>query len=112
MINHVLLELFCTKKYDSNKKDNIACVLECPTYECLFNKCKYCAFTSHENALCYVNNEGNATKIISLGDEMVPFRVDELQAKKLWEKVSHEAIEKAYEKYIEELAKKAQNTEN
>ena len=65
MINHVLLELFCLKKDD---RDNLDCKNDIPTYDCLVKGCKFCTFTSHENAICFINNRGGADEIISLGD--------------------------------------------
>lgn len=103
MINHILLELFCIKGIES--KDNTDCVLNVPTYECLVKGCKFCSFTSHENALCYVNNEGNSKDIISLGNEMIPDFVDKSKAEKLWEQISIEALEEAYDKYMNEICK-------
>ena len=100
--NHVLLEVFCIKTDAENIVD---CKTNRPTYECIVKGCKYCTFTSHENALCYIDNSASASHIISLGGEMLPDNVDEQEAEALWEKISHEAIEKAYEKYMKEISK-------
>lgn len=102
MINHVLLELFCLKSREDQTKE---CDLDCPTYECLVNKCPFCSFTSHENALCYVNDQGYANHIISLGNEMLPQCMNPNDAQKTWEKIAVEAIEEAYDKYIKEISK-------
>ena len=102
MINHVLLELFCLKSRDDQIKE---CDLDCPTYECLVNKCQFCAFTSHANALCYVNDHGCANHIISLGNEMLPQCLNPNDAKKIWEKIAVESIEKAYDKYMKKISR-------
>ena len=105
MINHVLLELYCTKKWRDDGV-NIDCTKDAPTYECLAGKCKYCAFTSHENALCYVDSSSSVTEIIALGGEMLPENVDRDEASEaLWEKISREAIKDAYDKYMKEISK-------
>ena len=100
--NHVLLEVFCIKTDAENIVD---CKTNCPTYECIVKGCKYCTFTSHENALCYIDNSASASHIISLGGEMLPDNVCKQEAEALWEKISHEAIEKAYEKYMKDISK-------
>lgn len=102
MINHVLLELFCLKSRDDKTKE---CNLDCPAYECLVKKCPYCSFTSHENALCYVDNLANASHIISLGGEMLPDTINKQKAEELWEGISTRAIDSAYEEYMKEISK-------
>ncbi len=100
MINHVLLELVCLKSRDDKTKE---CYLDCPTYECLVKRCPFCSFTSHENALCYVNDQGCANHIISLGNEMLSKSINQNEAKQIWEKIAIEAIERAYDKYMKEI---------
>lgn len=95
MFNHVLLEVYCTKNYDENlpkNKPEFCCSDNCtPNYNCLLNKCTSVAFTSHENALCYVNENSETEKIISLGEE------DNLQ---LWKGISLKKIDEAYECFM------------
>lgn len=75
-------------------------------YETYYSKSIYCTFTSHENALCYVDSFSNAVEIISLGGEMLPENVDRDEAREaLWEKISREAIAEAYDKYMKEISK-------
>lgn len=103
MINHVLLELYCAKNWKDGG-DGVDCAKEAPTYECLAEKCKYCTFTSHENALCYVDSSASAVEIISLGGEMLPENVDRDEAAEaLWEKISREAIKEAHDKYMKKF---------
>ena len=102
MINHVLLELFCLKSRDDQTTE---CDLNCPTYECLVKRCSFCSFTSNENAMCYVNDHGCANHIISLGNEMLPQSINPNDAKKTWEKIAIEAIDKAYDKYMKEISR-------
>ena len=105
MINHVLLEVYCSKDWRDDG-DSIDCSKKGPCYECLTEKCKYCTFTSHENALCYVDSFSNAVEIISLGGEMLPENVDRDEAREaLWEKISREAIVEAYNRYMNEISK-------
>jgi len=95
MFNHILLEVYCTKNYDENiGKDTpeFCCSNELtPRYDCLFNKCLFVSFTSHENALCYVNEKSEAEKIIVLSEE------DNLQ---LWKEISIKKINEAYDCYM------------
>lgn len=109
MINHVLLEVYCSKNWRDDG-DSIDCSKKGPCYECLAEKCKYCTFTSHENALCYVDSSSSVTEIISLGGEMLPENVyrDEVR-EALWEKISREAINEAYDKYMKEISKDIRN---
>ena len=101
MINHILLELFCLKLNKS--QDDVNCLVNAPTYECLIKKCPYCSFTLHENALCYVNSNGYSNDIVSLGNEMLPDYVDKQEAERLWKKISIESMEKAYAQYMDEI---------
>lgn len=90
MLNHILLEVYCTKNCDENiaKEKPIFCSGEfVARYNCLLNKCPFFAFTSHENALCYINENSEAEEIISLGEE------DDLL---LWKEISKKKIEEAY----------------
>lgn len=102
MINHVLLELVCLKTRDDQTKK---CDLDYPTYECLVERCSFCSFTSHENALCYIDNFANASHIISLGGEMLPDTIDKQKAEELWEGISIRAIDRAYEEYMKETSR-------
>ena len=102
MINHVLLELFCLQLNKS--QGDIICSANAPTYECLIKGCPYCSFTLHENALCYVNNNGYSNNIVSLGNEMIPDYVDKQEAVRLWKKIAIDSIDKAYAKYMDEIS--------
>ncbi len=94
MLNHILLEVYCTKNYDENigkDKPEFCCSNDLkPKYECLFNKCPFLAFTSHENALCYVNEKSEAEKI---------FALDEEKNLELWKEISLKKINEAYNDY-------------
>ena len=96
MHNHILLEVYCTKEYDENI--NKAAPEFCksseriPGYDCLLNACPFATFTSCENALCYIDNKSQATKIISLGDESG-------ENLSLWEQICSEKIKEAYSEY-------------
>ena len=96
MFNHILLEVYCTKDYDENKGEPTPSYCDStnytPHYSCLLNKCPFVTFTSHENALCYINDMSEAKKIISLPS-------DKKEDIVLWEKVSCEKIDEAYDNY-------------
>ena len=100
MINHVLLELFCLKSRDDKTKE---CNLDCPAYECLVKKCPYCSFTSHENALCYVDNLANASHIISLGGEMLPNNINKQKVQKINNYLTQSINKQVTEKDIYEV---------
>lgn len=95
MLNHLLLEVYCTKDYDENvgkDKPSYCCSDNfLPTYNCLFNKCPFVTFTSHENALCYINENSEAEKIIALDEE------DNLN---LWKEISLKKIDEAYDCFM------------
>ncbi len=98
MFNHILLEVYCTKCRDENieKKSPEFCNSEeyIPQYSCLLNNCPFACFTSHENALCYINNKSEAKKIISIGEQTD-------NCEKLWEKISCQKIDEAYELFTD-----------
>lgn len=102
MFNHILLEVYCTKNYDENlskSQPTFCCSDECmPKYNCLFNKCPFISFTSHENALCYINENSEAEEIISLDQN------DNLQ---LWKEISKNKMNEAYDCFVN--AKKQSN---
>lgn len=50
-------------------------------------------------------NLANASHIISLGGEMLPNNINKQKAEELWEKISIEAIDSAYEKYMKEISR-------
>lgn len=106
MFTHILLEVYCGKKDNLLLgKEPFACVSEdcVPIYECLINKCPYVSFTTHENALCYVNDRSEANDLISLGGEMLPNYVDKQAAIRLWKKISQNKILEAYEQYMSSI---------
>lgn len=92
MFNHILLEVFCSKEYDENlcKAELTFCRSEAhvPQYACLANDCPYVTFTSHENALCFVNDQSEAEELISLGGEMIPENQSDADVKDLWRKIA------------------------
>lgn len=104
MFTQILLEVYCTKKHNINlsaKKPFFCESEECiPSYNCLLNKCPFVEFTSHENALCYIDNNSEATEIISLGGEMLKNNIDEATAKALWKEIAVKKINEAYEEYL------------
>ena len=113
MINHVLLEVFCLKNsmYDELKLPPACENCDGPRYECLFNKCPYVSFTSHENALCYVNDSSYTDEIISFSEDMVPEGISEPLALDLWRAISIKKIEEAHIEYITRVNELAKDTE-
>lgn len=107
MFNHILLEVFCSKEYDENlcKEEPNFCQSNdhIPQYECLANNCPYATFTSHENALCFINDKSEAGKIISLGGEMIPKNQRDEDVKDLWQKIAIDKMNEAYQVYMEKL---------
>lgn len=95
MFNHILLEVCCTKNYDENlskDKPSFCCSDDfIPKYDCLLSKCPFASFTSHENALCYINENSEAEEIVAFGEE------DDLP---LWKEISKNKIEEAYDCFI------------
>ena len=106
MINHILIELFCTRNHHNNLSLKTQCSCNqkdfSPRYECLINKCPFLDFTSHENALCFINEDSEAEEIITLGGEMLSsesncFNKEQL----LWKQICFQKIEEAYHTYME-----------
>lgn len=104
MFNHILLEAFCTKDYDENQHKNRPdfCMGEdnIPQYSCLQNNCPFFNFTSHENALCYINENSEAEEIISLGGEMF---FENMNCDLLWKEISIRKINEAYSEYMDKM---------
>ena len=102
MYNHILLEVYCTKEHEENI--NKAAPEFCksseriPNYYCLLNTCPFASFTSHENALCYIDNKSQASKIISLGNESG-------ENLSLWEQICSEKIKEAHKEYNNKTTK-------
>ena len=106
MFNQILLEVYCSKGQEDTSVEcpcaqtNGECL---PTYQCLLNNCRFASFTSHENALCYINDASQADKIMSFGGEMLPEGADEKLAKSLWRKIACDKIEEAYALYMQTI---------
>lgn len=64
------------------------------------------SFTSHENALCYINEKSIAEKIIALGGEMIPEYINEYVSLELWKTISIHKINEAYDKYMKHIKNK------
>lgn len=110
MVNHILIELFCRRNYDANSPIEIPPFCksdDCsPKYKCLLNKCPYLDFTSHENALCYINENSETEEIITLGGEMLFDESNDSEKERLlWKQISLQKIEEAYQIYMEKLKK-------
>lgn len=60
-------------------------------------------FTSHENALCFINDKSEAGKIISLGGEMIPKNQRDEDVKDLWQKIAIDKMNEAYQVYMGKL---------
>lgn len=105
MFTHILLEVYCAKNHKVSNSDVPIpfCKSEnfVPEYNCLLNNCPFVMFTSHENALCYINQDSEATEIISLGNEMYKEGFDSKLAQSLWEKISKQKICEAYNAYMD-----------
>lgn len=112
MFKHILLEVYCAKNHKTCNNDVSApfCKSEnfVPNYNCLLNNCPFVMFTSHENALCYINQDSEATEIISLGGEMYKEGLDDALAQSLWETISKQKICEAYNDYMDTI--KNENT--
>lgn len=100
MYTHILLEVYCEWE---NKKELDMCDLPCgeksenlPTYQCLFNRCPYVAFTSCENTLCYIGKNSEAEELISFGGEMGDTDLEISE----WEKICADKINEAYDEYM------------
>ena len=105
MFHHVLLEVYCTKD-ETDRKTVAPCRQNyVPGYDCLVNNCPHSSFTSHENAICYINERSEAKELITLGGEMLPDHVDEQVARQLWEQISMAKIQQAYDEYMNEIKK-------
>ena len=109
-MNHILLEVFCTKDALGNSLHplpnfcNQKNILDKkPSYNCLVNHCQYCAFTSHENAFCYINEQSEAEEIIALGGEMTPKEVDITHVTEHWKRIALKKMDEAYNEYMETL---------
>lgn len=100
MFNHILLEVYCNKNENAN---DCGTESRMPCYNCLINKCPYVSFTSHENAICYINEHSEASEIIALGGDMLPHNVDKQLATQRWEQISRSKIQQAYEEYMKEI---------
>ena len=102
MINHVLLEVFCTKDFDKNASEPYPpfCTTkgECATYQCLFNTCKFVDFTSCEDTLCYIGRASDEVFGISYGGDMedgdTNIGIEE------WEKIAIAKINEAYREFM------------
>ena len=106
MFNHILIEAYCLKK-DNDKTD---CPVDyIPQYSCLFNRCPYLGFTSHENAFCYVNEKSEAEYSIAYGGEMITPKLSVESAILLWKQISKNKIEEGYQEYLSEIKKLAEN---
>lgn len=103
MFKHILLEVYCHK----NMEQEIPCFCESngiiPGYYCVLNHCTHMSFTSHENALCYINEKSIAEEIISFGGEMVSESLNECECVKLWKTISIRKINEAYDEYMKQL---------
>ena len=106
MFTHILLEVYCKKNHEKGICEDSTPLCESknniPQYSCLLNKCPFVMFTSHENALCYINQNSEAEEIISLGGEMCD-AVDESSAKLLWEEIAKQKIDEAYTTYMSKV---------
>ncbi|MBE6616692.1 MAG: hypothetical protein E7627_01925 [Ruminococcaceae bacterium] len=106
MSKELLIEVHCTKEWDDNgSNERPAYCKESVCYDCMFNKCPYATFTSHENALCYIGKDALAENIISFGGEMLPDGMDEEKALCLWKQISEKKINEAYREYFNEISK-------
>ena len=108
MINHILIELFCRRNYNANSPIEIPSFCESddcsPKYECLLNKCPYLDFTSHENALCYINEDSETEEIITLGGDMLLDESNDCEKERLlWKQICLQKIEEAYQMYMEKI---------
>lgn len=106
MFNHILLEVYCTKDEESNIAEaSVNCCSEncLPGYRCLANNCPYICFTTHENAICYINETSEASDIIALGGDMIPQNINEELATQLWKQISRSKIQQAYEEYMSQI---------
>lgn len=106
MYTHVLLDVYCFhgEHSDSAIPDYCPCkgfgAELTPGYECLFNNCPFVSFTSHENAMCYINKKSEAEEIVSLGEDWldenfkcIPNNIE------LWKQIAVRKIKEAYEEY-------------
>ena len=102
MYNHILLEVYCLKGTDENeakKRPDFCTSTDCqPQYNCITNKCPFMAFTSCENALCYLNQSSETDVIISLGEDS--YTTEQLL---LWKQISHKKIDEAYDEFLRRL---------
>lgn len=103
MFNHILLEVYCLR--DENEKIPLFCESDCmnPGYYCLCNHCVHMAYTSHENALCYVNEKSVAEEIIALGGDMMPESLKECDCAEKWKEIAIGKVNEAYEEYMKRL---------
>lgn len=104
MVNHILLEVFCTKDDDKSLEfcDSKKCI---PNYECLLKKCPFLSFTSHENSLCYTDENSEVVNIITLGGEMLTPASHNADVKTLWKEICSTKINEAYQDYMRAVQK-------
>ena len=101
-INHVLLEVYCTKNWDykgNNEKPFPAFCRnqgEYASYDCLFNRCPFVDFTSCEHTLCYINEKSEMEYGILFDYEQYPDDVER------WKQMSVEAVDRTYEEFMKE----------
>ena len=120
MMSHVLLEAFCTFDWgDETKEDRSSvCVSKSgyPSYQCFWHKCPHLAFTSCENAICYVGEDSMAEEIIMFGGEMehdynctdgIQEKELSLSKLKLWESIAKKKVNEAYDDYMDKITKDA-----
>ena len=103
MFKHILLEVYCHKDVGQEIPSFCESHGIIPGYYCILNHCMHMSFTSHENALCYINEKSTAEEIITLGGEMTPESVNECESIELWRTISVCKINEAYDEYMKQL---------
>jgi hypothetical protein len=111
MFVHVLLELYCSYKWD--EKDSRSQIPEfCtkgirnPGYHCFENNCKFKAFTYADNEICYAGSIGEVDGkdgCIGFGGDMEPqdyCKEKTKELKTLWESICKKKVQEAYEEFM------------